>query len=100
MYDNILVEEGVPLPEFPKDAQRTFQTKSLDNLLTLHRITKSGRLMEKIACSIGFKWHDTEYHGIIRFYTNHDVKWYEYAARFTDGQLVCMDKLVLQDCAY
>ena len=100
VYDNILVEGDVDLPGLPIGCNRRFQTKSMDRLMSIFRLTVGGRLIEKIPCSIGYKWRDTEYHGDVTFYTNHDAKWYEFTARFTDGQLIEMEAAPVKECAF
>lgn len=121
MYDEIIVE--YPLEGYEFLQNKIFQTKDFDNLMDIYKITKEGRLLleeveyepvpeEKrpyygteqwdknpIFQIIGalkrnsLGWKDTNYHGIIRFYTlyketdDKERRWYEFEAKFTDGNL-------------
>lgn len=127
MFDHVVVEEGVDLPEFPDDASEyTWQTKDFDTLnFTTYKITDDGRLLqeefhyeevpkeerpypdadpdeEPLKAMAGRMkkvndgWTERQYHGIVNFYhaipidddpIDGDRMWWEYDAKFTDGQL-------------
>ena len=115
MYDTLNVEDDIDLPGFPINETRSFQTKDLDCSMDLLKITSQGRLVrenrryetvpeeerpyashpEEWMRSFGsvrlvrLGWQDTNYHGKIIFYTSVGKgDWYEYEAKFTDGNLV------------
>ena len=90
MYDYVKCD--VPLPD-GWDAG-DLQTKHFGCEADTYTITRDGRLTRRyvsdlqdvpemdIECEIIF-------HGVFRFYgTDREKKWHEYAAKFTDGQLV------------
>jgi hypothetical protein len=94
MFDEIRCD--YPLPETPDDGKVQFQTKDFDCILAYYRITEEGRLVMKV------RWDDTEernvdHHGFVNFYTcagdrrEGTFKWWEYNAKFTDGQLVSIE---------
>lgn len=121
MYDEIIVE--YPLKEYEFLQNEVFQTKDFDNLMDTYKITKDGRLLlEEVEYEpvpeekrpyygteqwdknplfqvIGavkrdtLGWRDTNYHGIIKFYTLHkkandkERRWYEFKSKFTNGNL-------------
>ena len=96
-----------PLPD--AEAQDLeFQTKSFDRCLESFLITKEGRLhsipgrkeffderpFEEEMPELAREGMDTGYHGDVYFYTSvEDGTWYEYKARFTEGQLVSLKKV-------
>lgn len=106
LFDTVYIE--VELPDGYKGKE--FQTKDLDCLLDEIKITADGKLMRlhydlvKSDQTSGkrewpiFKreneeWRplilrDRPFHGIMEFYTREKDIWYEYEAKFTDGQLV------------
>ena len=78
MFDTIRCEP--PLPDACTATE--FQTKSLDCTLDTYRLTASGRLLDA-------RGADTGLHGVLRMYTgDRRGSWWEYEAKFTDGQLV------------
>jgi len=130
MFDEIKYEYFLPLEVsqevkdknfVPEDV--TFQTKDLDNSLSLYFINKEGKLIHK---NVKYKWVDddnsllkgymkeeshtlvdTKYHGDLRFYCyeniDKDDKQFcialDYVARFTDGrvQSVKLEKSEVKD---
>lgn len=96
-----------PLPD--TDAQNLeFQTKSFDGCLESFLITREGRLLcmfdrkefleerpfEEELPELAQVGQDTAYHGDVYFYTmGEDDTWYEYKARFTEGQLVSLESV-------
>ena len=90
MFDNVKCE--VPLPD-GWDAG-DLQTKHFGCESDLYTITRDGRLTRRYASDLQDMPErnskcDVNYHGIFRFYgTDREKKWHEYAAKFTDGQLV------------
>ena len=87
MFDDLRCE--VEIPGDPKPQHCHFQTKDFDCFLDKYTITAAGTL-EKYGVAIPF-------HGLLRFYTFEDDRikrdgtdgglWFEYEAKFTDGQL-------------
>ena len=93
----------MPLPDYPAGYSREFQTKDFEpSVLAQYEITEAGRL---ILLNDGFqsdaesKSVDTEYHGMLNFYTvfpedgNSDKSWWEFNAKFTDGQCVGIERV-------
>ena len=96
-----------PLPD--TEAQNLeFQTKSFDRCLESFLITRDGRLhsipsrkeffnerpFEEEVPELALDAEDTEYHGDVYFYTREEGgAWYEYVARFTEGQLVYIKRV-------
>ena len=77
MFDTLRCEH--PLPDGCTASE--FQTKSLECLLDTFCLTLSGRFLD--AHSV-----DTNLHGVLRMYTSDTTgHWWEYEAKFTDGQL-------------
>lgn len=77
MFDTIRCE--YPLPDACTATE--FQTKSLDCILETYCLTASGRLLDAHN-------RDTSMHGVLRMYTSDSAgHWWEYEAKFTDGQL-------------
>lgn len=78
MFDTIRCEH--PLPDACPATD--FQTKSLACVLETYLLTASGRLLDAQGA-------DTGLHGVLRMYTgSHAGPWWEYEAKFTEGQLV------------
>lgn len=78
MFDTIRCEH--PLPDACTATE--FQTKSLACVLETFLLTASGRLLDVQGADAGV-------HGVLRMYTGDDTgRWWEYEAKFTDGQLV------------
>jgi hypothetical protein len=114
MYDEIVCNYPLPDEEFQG---KTFQTKSLDAMMDEYTITADGKLIkhdydwavvpEEERPYYGTEeWDEKEFlrwagsmrreprgdivvphHGDIRFYNFFDDVWYEYIARFTNGEL-------------
>ena len=121
MYDIIICEVPLPETEVPPPAGEAFQTKDTpDQGLTPYTITKDGQLtwrpyrLETVLKedrpypdASENDWRsilgsvrrvesgpiDVDFHGDILFYaSNHpDVGWWEYRARFSEGQLLRID---------
>lgn len=108
MFNYVEVDEK----HIPKSEQcEDYQTKDevVDLYLEVLKITASGRLLHhhhtrKVELSdesiFGFwlksvhdEWIDTDYHGDLNFYGDKNGVWYEYIARFTDGQLQYIKRL-------
>lgn len=117
MFDNVNLELTTPLPEFDGDATTVeWQTKDIKDPCLDTYIIKNNRLIkvchewEEVPLTervnvMGMSvplirpkktWEeDVEYHGLFRFYTmieepgdtGKDV-WYEYEAKFTDGEMI------------
>ena len=83
----------VPLPD-GRDAAN-LQAKYFGCESDLYIITRDGRLIRRHVS--GLQEHrecDMNLHGIFRFYgTDAEKKWHEYAAKFTDGQLVKIEAI-------
>ena len=117
MFDNIGLEATTILPEFEGDVTKVeWQTKDIQDPCLDTYLIKGNRLMkvchewEEVPLTervtvMGISvplirpkktWEeDVEYHGVFRFYTNVQEPgdtgkdwWYEYEAKFTDGELV------------
>lgn len=105
-----------PLPDCPAELAlpgEEWQTKDFDQTLTDYTITAEGRLIKH---EVDRVWEpnegsifggylvpvakrdiDTNYHGVFNFYSNLGEEytpenWYEYTAKFTDGQLVSVTR--------
>lgn len=74
-----------------------FQTKDLNNELILYQINSFGQLVELQSTLTTILLN---YHGDIHFYThfgsrgNGDYEWFEYVARFTEGNLTWIKRVV------
>ena len=94
MFDHVKCE--LPLPD-GWDAVN-MQTKYFGcDLDIIYTITRDGRLMRRHApdsqavSERSSEW-DMNFHGIFQFYgTDAEKKWHEYAAKFTNGQLVTIE---------
>ena len=90
MFDHVKCE--VPLPDGWDAAN--LQTKHFGCELDLYIITHDGHLIRRYVSDLQAQPErnsesDMNFHGIFRFYgTDREKKWHEYAAKFTDGQLV------------
>ena len=87
MFDDVHVD--YPLPDC---SYTEFQTKDLECTLEQYTISADGKLLSNGV--------DIAFHGILNFYTydkspgERDVaEWYEYDAKFTDGQLVSITRV-------
>jgi hypothetical protein len=78
MFDNLTCE--YPLPAEPNPDDNSFQTKDFECQLEHYTITADGRLLRKDTA--------VQYHGVIRFYTYTGEMWFEYEAKFADGNLI------------
>lgn len=117
MFDYVVPE--CALPDEAAKLVGEWQTKDFDApSMDKYRITAEGRLLEEVyhiedrsdksAPEGSFKgirgmmtkvhedWRDLNFHGVLNFYgsTSRDWKgeWIEYNARFTDGQLVGIER--------
>lgn len=79
MYDDVTCEADLPRHERVPDPGKDFQTKDLECQCYNYVITKAGRLIKD-----GI---DLEHHGYLRFHDFKGNTWWEYRAKFTDGQL-------------
>ncbi len=105
MYDDIICKYPLPDPELQ---YHVFQTKDLAQNMCRYSITSEGRLVlfpwmvDEISKNSKYDMEDPKiinFNGRLEFYTliivNKDEhKWYEYVARFTNGELLCIDKVV------
>ncbi|MDO8564343.1 MAG: hypothetical protein Q7R87_05020 [Nanoarchaeota archaeon] len=82
-FDTLSCEYELP----DKEVQdREFQTKSFDCEFDNYIISKDGKLLINNKDSKA----DIKFHGDVRFHTSagkDNSKWYEYLARFTEGEL-------------
>lgn len=106
MFDSIRIE--CSLPEWI-DPSIEFQTKGLDNLLDVYRITPEKRLLHETytvedhsdpnatrwmrlsgsMTRIPSGWVDMNYHGYLEFHgISSTGEWFQYNAKFTDGVMV------------
>mgnify|MGYP006921420894 CR=1 FL=1 len=102
------VECEYPLPDGGPKSDDGYQTKDFDNYLWHYQITAEGRLFrrdqwsmkeqEELGSEPPEKWTDQNYHGVFWFYTSDEEtdEWFEYEARFTDGQLVGIERVELE----
>ncbi|WP_338790496.1 hypothetical protein [Bernardetia sp. MNP-M8] len=68
-----------------------WQTKDLDSLLAVYEITDDGKLFLIKAGWTQEKEIEEKkvyFHGILNFYGDVGKDWYEFYAKFTDGQLI------------
>ena len=88
MFDTIYCRRPLPDGLVAED----FQTKSLHNTLSVYEIGADGRLRERAQGGNGNvlskDTRDTEFHGVLRFYTYVGTELREYEAKFGDGLLV------------
>jgi len=88
MYDTILCRRPLPDGLVAED----FQSKSLHNTLSVYEIGADGRLRELAIGGNGEPLReaarDTDFHGVLRFYTTVGNDLRQYEAKFTDGLLV------------
>lgn len=90
MFDWVLIDPEIKLPGYPQGGVKTgFQTKDLDNLCDAICITDEGRLFRGTL--------DLNYHGLFNFYRDLDKVWYEYEAKFTDGNLVEIIEMEMEE---
>ncbi len=104
MYDEIICK--YPLPD--KEVQHhVFQTKDLAQNMCRYSITSEGRLVlfpwmvDEISKKSKYDMEDPKiinFNSRLEFYTSFTEdgkhKWYEYVARFKNGKLLCIDKVV------
>ena len=116
MYDNLQISTSkLPLSDTEKLAigeNPDWQTKDFDCMMSMAKITDDGRLRyltleydwdENAECKLtgkkgalvtkDEKWVDIEHHGYVNFYTSVNNIWYEFNAKFTDGQLVSIERV-------
>ncbi len=85
-FDTILCEYNLPDKEVQ---EKQFKTKSFDCEFDNYLISKEGRILIKDKETNSIQ-ADINFHGDVRFYTQagkDNSKWYEYLARFTEGEL-------------
>ncbi len=103
MFDYVKCEYPLPDPELQTEE---FQTKDFDCVMDAYIITSEGRLLLQPSQWVDISGQplndpgpptDIDHHGYLRFYTSrngpHGRLWYEYSARFTDGQLVSIERI-------
>lgn len=100
MFDNIKCSYPLPgdPPEFVREPGHVFQTKSLDDTLSLYEITTDGQLVDSKGSPV-----EPGFTGVINFYDGNsvggshgfsftpngeDAEWVEYEAKFASGKLV------------
>lgn len=98
MFDYILIDSkllpyvgNVPSNFFDNEF---WQTKSLDNCLSDYTITKEKLIKKTLYKEV---IEITDFHGIIRFYTSINEIWYQFDAKFTDGELVSITESLNED---
>lgn len=88
MFDDVICRRRMP----DGHQQAAYQTKDFNCLLDTYEITDEGRLIQVEWNEATKEWmfkRDTHFHGFLNFYTfTKDEKWFEYNAKFTNGQLV------------
>ena len=104
MFDNLECE--YPLPAKPSNTW--WQTKTFPHpYLEDYRITAEGRLLKRDQWSMKeleaggdpadnrATWTELNYHGVVNFYTLDDEtdEWFECDAKFTDRQLVSVERV-------
>ena len=120
MYDNLKIATSMlPLTDSEKlsiGENCDWQTKDFECILSTAEITHDGKLKfltfkhewdETIKSEmfefIGMgglvikdkKWIElNDYHGYVNFYTSVNNIWYEFNAKFTDGQLVNIERIL------
>jgi hypothetical protein len=101
MFDTLKCE--YPLPDKIVQGD-SFQTKSLDCLLDNYTICKDGKLIlhRQRHYEASVKKITIDFHGNLRFYTSQgsretdNYEWFEYVARFTDGNLQWIKRVELK----
>ena len=120
MFDNLKISTSkLPLSESEKLAigeNPDWQTKDFECILSTAEITDEGKLrfltfkydwdenaesaLSKLTGKKGAlvtkdeEWIDLkDYHGYVNFYTSVNNIWYEFNAKFTDGQLVNIERV-------
>lgn len=119
MYDNLKISTSkLPLSESEKIAigeNPDWQTKDFECILSTAKITDDGKLRfltfkydwdENAESALGKltgkkgalvtkdeQWVDIAHHGYVNFYTSVNNIWYEFNAKFTDGQLVGIERV-------
>jgi len=114
MFDEVICEWKLPIPELQNDI---FQTKDFDSLMNTYKITTNGELLkeeveyefvpeekrpyygtEKWEKGIMFKlfwaikknrlgWVNTNFNGTFVFYTYKNKQFYQFEAKFVNGKL-------------
>ena len=99
MFDDVICD--VALPGEPKPKHKHFQTKDFSCSLDTYRIKEDGTLWVVEASNTEPK--QVLFHGWLNFYMSEgninsykDTLWFEYQAKFTDGQLQDIEKLLRQ----
>ena len=106
MFDTVLINATF-LPVSEEDKLRlkdkTFQTKSLENSLSVYRITDDGTLetdwdtnFGKISKEESKNWEIVPITDAIKFYTSatDNGKWFEFIALFENGKLLNIKKII------
>jgi len=123
MFDELIIDsKKLPVSEEEKDLlkNKVFQTKSLrrgllfyaindnDELILLHikdlergiipwwkgYTNNNGEILPDNPDIIKMK---TPFHGFITFHTSVNNVWYEFKAKFTDGKMIAIEKVVEQE---
>ena len=78
--------------DLPDGLEETlFQTKDMSDLdFDAYTITKTKKLL-------GPDGEPVDYHGYINFYKHINDVWHEYKAKFTDGELVEIKKIIEEE---
>lgn len=122
MFDSVVLEEGVEVPEVDGIPKRGWQTKSFERELRTYKITDGGVLLEeqfhyeevpreerenptKMMRRVHDGWKEKQFHGIMHFYQRlpqwspgddtkdvKDSEFYTFRAKFTDGELVSIKR--------
>jgi hypothetical protein len=91
-FDTLLCEYELPDKEVQNNE---FKTKSFDCEFDNYLITKEGKILIRNSEDKESQ-ADIKFHGDVRFYTTagkDNSKWYEYLARFTEGELKWIKKM-------
>jgi len=119
MFDNLKISTSkLPLSDSEKKSigeNPDWQTKDFECILSTAEITDEGKLRfltfkydwDENAESAMFQltgkkgalvtkdeeWIDIPHHGYVNFYSTVNTIWYEFNAKFTDGQLVSIERV-------
>lgn len=119
MFDNLKIStDKLPLSDSEKKSigeNADWQTKDFECIMSTAEITDDGKLRfltfryewdENVKSGIfeltgkmgglvtkDEKWIDIQHHGYVNFYSIINAIWYEFNAKFTDGQLVSIERV-------
>lgn len=123
MFDYLFIDTNLlPITKEEKELigeNREFQTKDFDRELTEVYITNEGEVkvnrfemeevpkeerpyMNEVGISnlfgclrrVNERLETINHHGYVRFYTNVDKTWFEFSAKFTDGKMVNIERVI------